>query len=90
MATKGHELAMAFIYMSPVHLDEYYGDITPEQLADHMETSFEVPGVGLNRESLIKQMEEGCTTRSNISKDDRRWKLWNAAIRIIKARGEYM
>ena len=89
MGTKMHQKAMAFIYMNPKFLEEYLDSITPEEVANHVEYSFSVQGTGINREKLVEQMEDGIK-KYTFDKDDKCVELWVAAIKIIKARGEYM
>ena len=89
MGTRTHQKAMAFVYMNPKFLEEYLDSISPEELANHIEYSFSVPGNDVNRERLVEQMEGGIE-KHNIDEDDKCIELWVAAIKIIKARGEYM
>ena len=89
MGSRTHQKAMAFVYMNPKFLEEYLDVVTPEELANHVEYSFNIPGVDLNRKGLIKQMEDG-VKKYNLDDDDKCVELWVAAMKIIKARGEYM
>ncbi len=89
MGSRTHQKAMAFVYMNPKFLEEYIDSVTPEELANHIEYSFTVPGNSTNRENLIEQMEGGIK-KYNLDDDDKCVKLWVAAMKIIKARGEYM
>jgi len=82
MSSKKHSMAMAFIYMSWKFLEGH--DITPEELADHMEESFKKASGELDREELMEYMEKGIVVRMSRPSD-----LWLAAIRIIRSRTEY-
>jgi len=82
MASKTHDMAMSFIYMNWVFLEEH--EVTPEEIADNMEAAW-INGEGeLDRKKLIAAMERGRTVREKEPPD-----FWIAAIRIIKSRTEY-
>ena len=85
MYSKLHNMTMSFIYMNWVFLEEY--KLTPEEIADFMEQSWE-RGEGKmdmeERKKLMAAMERGRTVRKAEPPD---W--WIAAIRIIRSRTEY-
>lgn len=80
--SKQHNMVMAFIYMHWAHLEEH--EIAPEQLANHMERSWEESHGKLDRKHLIEEMTKGRTIRTTEMPD-----YWKAAIQIIRSRTEY-
>jgi len=85
MGSKMHDMAMSYIYMDWIFLKDH--KITPEELADHMERSWENASGKLakeGRQDLIADMEKGRTVRTAEPSD-----LWIATIRIIRSRTEY-
>ncbi len=85
MGSKMHDMAMSYIYMNWIYLEDH--KVTPEEIADYMERSWENANGKLNKEtrtSLMAAMERGRTVRKGKPPD-----YWIAAIRIIRSRTEY-
>jgi hypothetical protein len=83
MSNKQHNMAMAFIYMNWIFLEEY--DIAPEEIADYMEQAWAKSFDGkLDRKKLLEAIERGRDIRATEPPD-----FWTAAIRIIRSRTEY-
>ena len=82
MGSKGHDMGMSFVYMNWVYLEDH--KVTPEELANYMEWSWNDSYETLNRKRLIAAMERGNTVREGEPPD-----YWVAAIRIIRSRTEY-